>query len=184
MAVLPARRPDPLFLDHALAINDILVRVEVFCRDHPDKWKLVHLEHDRDLKARKLNLPLVPDGFFEVGFLETRESFPILLEMDMDTEEKPRWVDKIEKYLNLFGKEAERAFGFRHPTLLSVTLTEKHARELKRWTEETIYKRGWDDHDQLFFFTWFEKGMDADKLLFTPRYLVGGRDDPVYLFAR
>jgi hypothetical protein len=184
MTVLPARQPKWIFLDHDLAVNDILIRVEAFCRCRPDRWELICLEAERDLKARNINLSLMPDGFFEVALLSSKDSFPTLIEMDMGSEEKPIWVEKTEKYLNILGKEAERAFGFRHPTILIVTLTERRAKLIKSWVEETVYKRGWKDTEKLFYFTWFEKGISADELLFTPRYLVGGSDMPAFLFSR
>src|SRR4051812_14902820 len=85
MVVLPPRRPRPYTLDHLLAINDVLIRATVLSRDKTATLELRELYHDRDLRGWQPPLAVVPDGFlhFVVTTPTGRDSFPILLELDM-----------------------------------------------------------------------------------------------------
>lgn len=180
--VLPSRSPSPYLLDHALAINDVLIRVSLLPKLYSERFKLLALKHDRDLKHEALKLPVVPDGFFEVADLSERKSYPTLLEVDLDTEERLRWQDKVEKYLTIFGDEAQRAFGFRHPDILCVTKAH-HVHELKKWTEAVIKRREFDEYEKLFYFTSLPNEIAPDAFFLSPRFLQGGSSEPVHLFT-
>jgi hypothetical protein len=180
--VLPSRKPSPYTLDHSLAINDILIRAFVLGRDKPERYKLLKAEHDRDLRVKDVKLPLLPDGFFEIADLEKHLSFPTLLEVDMDTEDKLRWQEKIEKYLTIFGKEAKRVFDFRHPDVLCVT-KEDHVAELKRWTEAVIDRKQFADHNKLFWFTHFPADETPEEFFLQEHFLRGGENTPTSYFS-
>lgn len=156
------------------------------------------MEHERDLRHRKLNLPLVPDGFFELVFLERKRGYPILIEVDNSTEVESVWKDKIFKYLSLQGKEMERVFDYRHPRILCLATSER-LKPLKRWTEEVIEQKGFTDYERLFYFsvpppvpsavalrneayrkTFVQTA--AEQFFLTPHFYIGGSDEPVSLF--
>jgi len=99
----------------------------------------------------------------------------------MDEEERPVWMEKIEKYLGIFGKEAQRAFGFRHPRILCVTKP-SHVKKLKEWTEDAVANAAYADHEKLFFFCEFPT-TSAEAFFLTPHFLIGGSDSPVSLFV-
>jgi len=179
---LPAREPSPFMLDHALAINDVLILVDLLCRHQPERFKLLHLAHDRDLRSRKLNLPLVPDGFFEIADIKLSKSYPTLLEVDLATEERVRWQEKIEKYLQIFGKEAKRVFDFPHPDVLCLTKAD-HVQELKKWTEVVIKQQAFEGHEQLFYFAALPNGTRLNDFFFTARFLQGGSTQSTQLFS-
>lgn len=181
--VLPSRKPSPYTLDHSLAINDVLIRASILTKFMSQRYKLLKLEHDRDLRVKDLKLPLLPDGFFEIADLEKHLSYPTLLEVDMDTEDKMRWQEKIEKYLTIFGATSQRVFDFRHPDILCVT-KDDHVKDLKAWTEAVIERKGFESHEKLFWFTRFPVEETPEEFFLQERFLRGGEDKPVPYFSR
>lgn len=180
MVVLPPRRPRPYTLDHLLAINDVLVRASVLSRQEPDRVELRECCHDRDLRGWQPPLPVVPDGFvhFVVRTSAGRESFPILLELDMGTMARRRWLEKVNRYVSLLAGGLTEYFATEVATIAVVVAdTDRRMLELKRWTEQELARQDAAERADLFYFARLLPGLSPRELFCAPRFLVGGTQD-------
>jgi hypothetical protein len=130
-------------------------------------------------------LPVVPDGFlhFVVRSPAGRESFPILLELDMGTMDRRRWQEKVGRYISFLAQGLQDYFATDVATIAVVVAAhedtdgEKRVRDLKRWTEQELTRLDGADQADLFYFTQLPPGIPARELFRSPRCLVGGTQD-------
>jgi protein involved in plasmid replication-relaxation len=187
MVVLPPRRPRPYTLDHLLAINDVLIQAQVVGRDQPASLELRELYHDRDLRTWQPALPVVPDGFchFVVTSAAGRESYPLLLEVDMGTMDRRRWQEKITRYVSFLAGGLPTYFETDVATIAVIVAdTDKRVHDLKRWTEQELGRLGAAGNADLFYFTRLTPELSAQELFYSPRFLVGGTQETDALLPR
>lgn len=162
----------PLFLEHALQVNDIRLVFTLAMEGHPamklDRWK-----HTPELSEVRL----IPDGYCRYWYREQLWSF--FLELDRSTESHRRFKAKVETYLN-FGLSGhyQRHFGLKFFRVLVVTLTPERLLNLKRlvagitekifWfatlkdlTPETVFGRVWKRPNTEGLFALHEEEKDA-----------------------
>jgi Replication-relaxation len=176
MTVLPPRRPRPYTLDHFLTINDVLIRAKLLEEQYSAFVEVMIVLHDRDLKAWEPPLTVVPDGFIDF-VVDTdrrgRESFPILLEVDMGTMDRVRWQDKVRRYLAFLDGQFQDAFETDVGTIAVIIRDdEKRLTDLKRWTEQELARAAAKDMGDLFYFTLFTDDLSPTDLFLSPRFLV------------
>src|SRR5688572_10249511 len=172
MVVLPPRRPRPYILDHTLALNDVLIRGYVLERTTAGV-QLLEWHHDRDLRAWRPVLSVIPDGLlhFAVTTPSGRHGFPVLLEVDMGTMDRRRWQEKVKRYLQFFTGEFQTVFHTDAATVaVVVSDAERRVTDLKRWTEIELSRSGARTHGELFYFTQLTDDLSAEDLFFTPRF--------------
>ena len=118
-----------------------------------------------------------PDGFFVVRRMDGRAAsdFAFLLEVDMATEDNPRFVrDKVLPGLAYLKSDAYRQrFGLRYGRWLVVTTTEQRLRNM-------VEHAGRAGASGLFFFTTFAQ-VDPDTVLHAPIWTAAGRVESVSL---
>jgi hypothetical protein len=177
MVVLPPRRPRPYILDHTLALNDVLIRGVVLERTIRDV-ELLEWHHDRDLRAWRPVLSVVPDGFlhFAITTPAGRHSFPVLLEVDMGTMDRRRWQEKVKRYLQFFTGEFQTVF---HTDVATVAVivsdTERRVTDLRRWTERELIRCNAQTSGEIFYFTQLTDQVSAQDLFLMPRFQVAFR---------
>ncbi len=146
----------PLDTAHDLALNDMFIaarhlgkhepRVNLFESRH--EWMLrgetyrVTLSRNTQLQRVSEQVAFTPDGFldFRLSVGNQTQQACILLEMDMDTHQKPRFQKKIASYVEFVNAGAyEQHFNTSSVVIAFVTPTgEKRAMQMKAWCEEQL----------------------------------------------
>ena len=182
------RTPRWSILQHDLAVNDFRIDVQRAVSTDPrltlQYWVpegefLVHPDtvtyHGFLGKRRKRQVR--PDGFFVVRRMDGRAAsdFAFLLEVDMATEDNPRFVrDKVLPGLAYLKSDAYRQrFGLRYGRWLVVTTTEQRLRNM-------VEHAGRAGASGLFYFTTFAQ-VDPNTLLHAPIWTAAGRVESVAL---
>ena len=178
MIVLPARHPRPYILDHTLGINDVLIKARILEQTTPDV-ELLEWHHDRNLRRWRPILSVVPDGFmhFAVTTPSGRHSYPILLEVDMETVDRRRWQQKVKRYVQFFTGEFQTVFHTDAATVaVVVSGTDKRVTDLKRWTEWELDRLQNKASGEVFYFTRLTDDLSAEDLFISPRSQVAFSD--------
>ncbi len=146
----------PLDTAHDLALNEVLLaarhlektepRVSLFEARH--EWMLrtqtyrVNLYRDTQSQRQMESVSFTPDGFldFRITADNQTQQACILLEMDMDTHQKPRFQKKIATYIEfIHGGHYAQQFHTTSVVIAFITPTgEKRAMQLKAWCEEQV----------------------------------------------
>jgi hypothetical protein len=174
MIVLPPRLPRPYILDHTLGINEVLIRARTL-EQTTENVELLEWHHDRELRTWRPTLSVIPDGFmhFAVTTAEGRDSFPILLEMDMGTMDRRRWQEKVKRYLQFFAGEFQTIFHTDAATVAVVVGdTDKRVTDLRRWTEWELGRLQAKASGEVFYFTQLTDHLSAEELFLSPRFRV------------
>lgn len=164
----PARRYRPsearaagyLHLRHTLALNDVLIALELLCRQQP-LLRLAELRHERDLKQRPVLVRLqdgastavIPDAWIDLR-LAGRYQECYAIELDRGSTGRRAWQRKLAALLSYAAGPYQQAFGT--PSLtVAVVATEgpAHAARLLDWTEQALHALQQPAAGALFRFT-------------------------------
>ncbi len=144
----------PLDVPHDLALNDFLIaarhlekadsRVHLFEARH--EWMLRQETYKVTLYRTQQFIPepvrFTPDAFVDFRITQNNRTQQacILLEMDMDTHQKPRFQKKIASYVAFVNEGLyEQAFQTTSVVIAFVTPTgDKRAMQMKQWCEEQL----------------------------------------------
>jgi DNA-binding MarR family transcriptional regulator len=179
-------------IDHDLAINDFRLDIEEAVKQSTDvffgaEWicsRDFARHYDRieytDDHGRRKKCGIVPDGFFALEDIEF--NFPFLLEIDMGTEDNPRFGrEKI-----LPGKAYIRSDAYykrcgykKTGRFLIVTSSQRRLQNMKAQTERLVSIQ----EAKRFLFTTFD-ALHVDTVLSMPVWYPGGFDYPVTLLQR
>lgn len=164
----------PLFLEHALSINDF--RIAVTCAAQRQGFEIEKWLDDGQLKSqeykdyvavsdkgRSRTVAVIPDAYFVLHLGDRRAHF--LLELDRATMTNSRWRTRVSAYLRYIrsGKYTER-YNTRSLRILTVTTTPKRLANLKK----TTAKAGGNN---LFWFTTLDE-INAQSVLSSPIWLL------------
>jgi hypothetical protein len=146
----------PLDVPHDLALNEVLIAGHLLEKSEPrvhlsealHEWMLRQETYKVTL-YRESHTQLIPEivRFTPDGFLDFRitvgnqtQQACILLEMDMDTHQKPRFQKKIASYVAFINEGLyEQAFHTTSVVIAFVTPTgDKRAMHMKQWCEEQL----------------------------------------------
>lgn len=132
---------DQLFLEHTLAVNDVLIAFILAARraGHHVEWEFPAEPLDRLADPLKTNaiIPVFPDASLEYQVQTQKRRF--FLEVDRGTEPGRRFAEKIRGYLSyLTSGDYERRFGLRAFRILVVAPGAKRLRTLQLAVSETI----------------------------------------------
>lgn len=145
-----------LFLEHTLSINDWLIALELFVREHPD-YELVTVLHDLVLKRTIQPVPkpgggyfsAVPDAWVEVW--HEGQQIPLWLELDLSgKEEEKSWREKVRNIVAFIeGSHYKALVGTDAVTVAVPVMKGERRRDyLIHWTEkelEALGKKPWGD---------------------------------------
>ncbi len=145
----------PLDIPHDLALNEVLIAARHLEKYEPrvhlsearHEWMLRQETYKVTVYRTQQRIPetvaFTPDGFldFRIAVGNQTQQACILLEMDMDTHQKPRFQKKIASYVAFINSGLyEQAFQTTSVVIAFVTPTgEKRARQMKAWCEEQLH---------------------------------------------
>lgn len=154
------RETSYLYLAHTLALNDVLIALELFCR-RDRRVHLAGLRHERDLKHQpvRVRLPngstagVIPDAWLDLR-IENRYQECYCLEVDRGTTEQQAWRRKVAALIAYAGGPYQSTFGTASITIVVVaTPGEGRRDQLMRWTAAELTAAGRVDQAGLFRFT-------------------------------
>jgi hypothetical protein len=146
----------PLDVPHDLALNEVLIAARHLEKHEPvvhlfearHEWMLrqetfrVTLFRDTQTQRHAESVLFTPDGFldFRITTNNQTQQACILLELDMDTHQKPRFQKKIAAYVSFINSGLyEQAFNTTSVVIAFVTPTgDKRAMQMKAWCEEQL----------------------------------------------
>jgi hypothetical protein len=146
----------PLDVPHDLALNEVLIAASHLEKYEP-RVRLSEARHEWMLRQETYKVTLyretqsqfipetvrfTPDGFLDFRLTTNNQTQQacILLEMDMDTHQKPRFQKKIASYVAFINSGLyEQAFKTRSVVIAFVTPTgDKRREQMKLWCEEQV----------------------------------------------
>jgi len=146
----------PLDVPHDLALNEVLIAGRHLEKSEP-RVSLYEARHEWMLRSETYQVSLyrtihshqvqedvrfTPDGFldFRVSVGNQTQQACILVEMDMDTHQKPRFQKKICSYVSFINSGLyEQQFQTTSVVIAFVTPTgDKRAMQMKAWCEEQL----------------------------------------------
>lgn len=154
------RETSYLYLAHTLALNDVLIALELFCR-HDQRVQLAGLRHERDLKLQPVRVQLpggatasvIPDAWVDLRIM-SRYQECYCLELDRGTTEQKAWRRKVAALIAYASGPYQETFGTASLTIVVVaTPGEGRRDQLIRWTEAELTAAGQADQAGLFRFT-------------------------------
>jgi hypothetical protein len=172
-------------LEHDLKVNDFHIAVEQTCRLHPmltiDSWvsegefatandKVVYTS----LQGKQRKRVVRPDGYFSImreGGAGNQQQFAFLLEIDMGSEDNPRFArEKVRPGVAYLKSAAyARRFGMRHGRYLVITSGERRLLNMKAQAERNSGKG-------LFYFAAFAD-LSNVSILTDPVWLLAGHQE-------
>ena len=149
-----------LYLAHTLALNDVLIALELLARSTP-MLEVAELRHERELKLHPVTVQLVdgsrvgviPDAWLDLR-LAGRYQECYAIELDRGTTEQKAWRRKVAALVAYANGLYQQAFGSPSLTIAVVaTPGSSRCEQLLRWTEAELRQLGREDAAELFRFT-------------------------------
>lgn len=167
------RETSYLYLAHTLALNDVLIALELLCR-HDRRVQLAGLRHERDLKLRpvRVRLPdgvtagVIPDAWVDLRIMRRcRECYAV--ELDRGTTEQKAWRRKVAALMAYANGPYQEAFGTASLTIVVVATPGAGRRDqLIRWTEAELAAAGRAEQSGLFRFTGVPVAETSPEMIF------------------
>lgn len=178
------RRPRYAMLSHDLAVNDFRIIVQTAAGRQSEltlqRWipegeflsrpdKITYTDTSKKRCSRSVR----PDGFFTLQHALKPYPFAFLLEMDMGTEDNPRFVrEKVRPGLAYLHSEAYRQrFGVHHGRFLVITTGQRRLYNMKVQAE-------CNGGAGLFYFTTLT-AVNSQTVLSKPVWWLAGRSEPL-----
>ncbi len=165
-----------LFLDHTLAVNDVLIAAALVQRAVPD-IVLADMRHERLLRHtpvrvttdRGETIGIVPDGWLTFH-LRGQAQMSIVLELDRGTVEQRPFQRKIRGLLAYAAGPYQQFFGTTSITVAIATTAGKERMErLRGWCEQVLRDVQREQEADLFFLTQLPEGtLDPQTLYLAP----------------
>ncbi|MCC6236793.1 MAG: replication-relaxation family protein [Dehalococcoidia bacterium] len=149
-----------LFLAHTLAVNDVLIAAELFCRREP-RYALAASVPEHLLKRSPARvedeagrpITVIPDGWIDLR-VDGAYQICLVLELDRGTEEQKAWRRKVRGLLAYANGPYQEAFQTRSLTIAVVTTDgPRRLLDLLRWTERELTAVREQERGDLFIFT-------------------------------
>ena len=127
----------PLFVEHTLELNDILISAALLQRVSPTSLiRLDHFVHERILKRKPYKttwqgntLVVIPDAFLKFQVRDTYHR--LLLEHDRGTEEQQRFRGKIRGYIALLKEEPI-------PVVFTTFAGNERLEQIRGWAQKEV----------------------------------------------
>ncbi|TAK30920.1 MAG: hypothetical protein EPO21_18440 [Chloroflexota bacterium] len=151
-----------LFLEHTLAVNDLLILAERLARQD-SSIKLANMIHERQLKRTPIyvedgedRIGVVPDGWLDIRQGDLQSCLAIELDRSGHVERKP-FQRKVRGFCRYAQGPYQKAFGSQSLTVVIVaTSGTRRLSELIRWTETELASTGAQDQADLFRLSAFD----------------------------
>lgn len=152
----------PGYNDHDVAVHNVLCAFIRQARDHPENAIDIRLdphvplgEPDESLQRSSplQDHTLIPDRIFAIKYFD--QIVEAYLEVDMGTEPKTQWQEKLQKYL--MSPEVMDRPG---QIILCVAHTKRRMKTLLRWSEELANERFLFSHLDNICYSYSRQGKD------------------------
>jgi len=138
------RETSYLHLAHTLALNDLLIALECFCR-RESRVTIAGWRHERELKLQPVGVQLsdgtragvIPDAWLDLR-LAGRYQECYVVELDRGTTEQKAWRRKLAALVAYSDGPYQAAFGTPSLTIVVATPDERRCQQLLRWTEAEL----------------------------------------------
>jgi len=192
-----------LFLEHTLAINDILIAASLLARDFED-ITLAHREHEATLKTKPLRVTymqrlreggetaitqtLIPDAWLDMYVGDRKKQrywrFSIWLELDRGTIQARKFIRKARSIIEyLKSGEYQKRFHSEVALIAFVTTAgQDRVQQICTWIHEEAERTDDTGIEPLFFTTAISSPPDPLDFFFSPLWLNPGSDKPTPLF--
>lgn len=154
------RETSYLYLAHTLALNDVLIALELLCR-RDRRVGIAALQHEREFKLDPLRVRLpdgmttgvIPDAWVDLRLTAGRQRYQecYAIELDRGTTEQKAWRRKVAGLIAAAAGPYQQRFGTPSLTVVVVATPGTRRRdELMRWTEAELRAAGREDAAPLF----------------------------------
>ncbi len=181
-----------LHLRHSIAVADVLILGELFCRQNP-AFAIAQMRGERELKSRPVRVVL-PDGKARGvaidAWMDLRINHPeggteqlcLAFEVDGGTEWQTAWCGKVRALLAFERGAYGEAFGVDSLTIVVVAPADTRRDQLLHWTARELAAQHADDRADLFRFgTMPEDPADAASFFLALRWHIPGQEGPAPL---
>lgn len=181
-----------LFLAHRGLVADLLITLDLFAEEFPDRYAVQELISERALKRRPISVELsransnddngsdprrvsvIPDAWIRFSDLANGYELPLALELDNNTEEKRQFTQKAAALI-LYPKSPEYRAQFQTDALTVLVLVASGGAprllHLLRWTEDALTRAQATNDADLFRFADFSNSQLSPSQLFgSPRW--------------
>lgn len=184
------QRHGSLFLDHTLAVNEVLIAAHRLAQQIPGIY-IADCRHERDLRRhptrvqldRGQTITVIPDGYLDIR-LHERVQMCFTLEVDRGTVEARAFRRKIAALLAFALGPYRSLF---HTQSLTITFVvdgdERRLTNVVTWTERELQGSGKQRHADLFRFTRLPAEIDPVRLFCTPRWFRPFHRQPLPLLS-
>jgi hypothetical protein len=179
-----------LFIQHRLAVNDVLIALEVLAQQCPE-INIADLRPEWRLRTTPLRTHLADGRLSQVLFdawvdmhIDQRLRMCIALEVDRGTEGLTAFQRKIEAILAMLDGAYQEWFSAESLTVAVITTAGMgRCAHLKRWTEEVLTAKVCPQDGELFLFTVSpSEAIDPAQLFLTPIWTAAFSREPMRFF--
>lgn len=177
-----------LHLVHTLALNDLLIALELLARADP-RLEIAELRHERTLKLEPVSVQLptgataavIPDAWLDLR-IARRYQECYCLELDRGTTGQKAWRRKIAALLAYVDGPYQETFGTESVTIAVVATPGATRRdELLQWTEAELQAEGRRAQADVFRFSVLDVESAPAELFLARRWLEPFQRTPVAL---
>lgn len=178
--------------EHPLAVNQARVALELGARaqgwtvsewiDDPTLHQKGNYDRVRIPKAGGTKeTPLIPDGYFVLGFGNELPPASFFLEADRETLSLSRWEERVKAYVIYYSSGAyTQRYAAESLTVLTVCPSQKRAANMRKVTERVIESTGLPALAEMFCYTTYEQAT-WETVFTAPIWLVAGQPEPQVL---
>ena len=186
------KRPRYSQIDHDLRVNDFQIAVREACSRYTELELTSWIPESEftssperityeTISGKNAKRSIQPDGYFLIerkARLGQPKQFAFLLEIDMGSEDNPRFArEKVRPGIAYIGSEQfAKRFGMRHGRYLVVTTGERRIKNMKAQAERHGGKG-------LFYFSTFDK-VRPETVLTEPIWTLAGHQEPRSIIPR
>lgn len=183
-------RHGSLFLDHTLAVNEVLIAAHHLAQRIPG-IRLADCRHERDLRRQPTRVQLergqtmtvIPDGYLDIR-LHDRVQMCFTLEVDRGTVEARAFRRKIAALLAFALGPYQSLFNTQSLTITFVIDGDgRRLTNVVTWTERELLRSGRQRYADLFRFTRLPTEIDPVRFFCTPQWFRPFHRQPVSLLS-
>jgi hypothetical protein len=161
-------------LTHTLYVNDVLIELYLLQRQHPTRFRIESVEHERLMRKKYGHaFVLYMDGFVRV-LVRTKQDWlrmPFFLELEhTSARDKVNWQNKVRRYIDLFDQQLAAYFDTPAAFVLIIVTNPDSVRQLKQWTEEVLTELHKEEYRTWFCIGAFDLTLSPVQFFCTPRF--------------
>jgi hypothetical protein len=161
-------------LTHTLYVNDVLIELYLLQRQHPSRFRIEYIEHERTMRKKYGHaFELYMDGFVRVlvRTIKAWVKMPFFLELEhTSARDKVNWQTKVRKYVDLFEGKLPLYFDTPAAFVMVIVTNPEYVRHLQHWTEEVLTELHKEEYRTWFCISAFDLSLTPVQFFCTPRF--------------